>query len=216
MRMLLAAVLAFAFAPMAARAQTQTDSYAASLIAAAEAEDLFDIVPGEDQAGENLARVRHRASGLVCLFGPGRSNQLHVFPSLDRGEDVACDSTAIGEAQTIYATRYPGPTTLEDQLDGAVAAIRARIRNLQPMQATMDIVPEETALPDQLSARFTYAGPNGIARYTRVSVAMVDGWVIKLRYTADAPEQNSLAQQDLMASFIWFSTLERMTQAPKS
>jgi hypothetical protein len=220
MRMLLAALFTFALSPLSAQsayaqseAQDRAEAYAAELIADAEAADLFEILDSQE-----VAQVRHRASGLVCRFSPGRNNQLHVFQSLARGEDVACDSSAVGEAQTIYATRYPQPTTLADQLDGAVAAMRARMRGLQPMPAesAVDIVPDAGALPDQASARFTYPGRNGIARYTRVSVAIVDDWVIKLRYTADAPDQSSLTQQDLVASVLWLTTLNRLSQAPKT
>ncbi|RYG13123.1 MAG: hypothetical protein EON96_12985, partial [Caulobacteraceae bacterium] len=82
------------------------------LIAATHAPALFENV-----SSDGLARVRHKASGLVCSFLPGQSsNTLVVYPPgrLPFGDDVGCNADFGKVYLTYYATRYGAGYSAQD------------------------------------------------------------------------------------------------------
>jgi hypothetical protein len=176
--------LAFALLATPAFAQgTELDpraapgSVALGLIDNANAEGVFELVP------DGHATVRHVGSGMVCRFtDDGAGARIVVFPQLARGEDVACDSNAAGVAVTLYATRYPFETTLEDQLRGAEAAILQRFADAEPTQIGL----ARSSAPQRASAFFVIR--DGVRNFTSVHVARIGDWIIKQRYTVAAPD----------------------------
>ncbi|MBI1188051.1 MAG: hypothetical protein GC206_12115 [Alphaproteobacteria bacterium] len=204
--MLLAAVV------LASSAAAQdTGDPAAALIAREGVEDVFAPMEGDGET--SAVRVRHRGSGMVCVFYPPAPHRIVLFSGLPRGEDAACD-LRLGDAfVTLYATRYPEPTTNREQLDGARAQIEDRFRDatLTPIELQPDQAP---TTPESLSAGFLVAAPDAVPLFTWVSVAVVDGWTIKLRFSRPAPSDDARAQAERMADALWRRTLQDRAETP--
>jgi hypothetical protein len=133
MRSLACALVMFAAATPALAQTAPADQQAArDLIATAQADGVFEPLSSD----ANQIVVRHQRSGLVCRLAPGNTNRLVIFPQSARGEDVACDSHDTRQYVTIYATRYPFETNLEEQAAGAENAIRQRFPDAQPFAAS--------------------------------------------------------------------------------
>ncbi|MGE0046316.1 MAG: hypothetical protein AB7T08_11205, partial [Hyphomonadaceae bacterium] len=157
------------------------DSIDYGMIENAGADGVFESIP------DGQVSVRHVGSGMVCRF-EREGGRLILFPGLPRGEDVGCDHSGAGQFVTFYATRYPGGSTLESELASAVAAMQARYRQMEPRTLEVNVAPAGAVLPASRHARFLVTGPDGARMYTRVSVAIVRGWSIKMRFSALAPD----------------------------
>lgn len=157
-----------------------------AIIAEAKAADLF--VNTTDSA--TGIEILHPASGMTCRFVPNVENRIIVITQvLPRGEDVACDAPMGRTALTFYASRIPG-ATLDSELRGAVQAIKGRWGGAKPWKPsgrTQALIGKSekamAAQKDTRTAWFLVKDREG-PMITRVSVVVVDGWVIKMRATA--------------------------------
>ncbi len=186
-------------------------SHARTLIAEAGATGLFHAEPHD-----LMTAVRHEASGLRCLFDPARGGRIIVYPAhppLTRaGEDVACDAGVPMGAQTFYATRYAQPRTLDAAFADAVRALRTRHPDARPLETpALDIPAENLPRAAQRSADFMVRDTNGRENFTRVSLALVDGWEIKMRYTAPSAAANTSAEIAWLGALL---DMERQHAAP--
>lgn len=188
-----------AWAEPPAASEPRTAAIAQGLVDQAEAADLFEILPSD-----HSVVVRHTRSGLVCRMNPDATNRIIVFPQAARGEDVACDSTDGHESTTLYATRFSFDTTLEEQIQGAEAAIRHRF----PSARALASVPDDP--PTSRTAEFMITR-DGMQMYTRASVTLVNGWAIKLRYTEAAPDQAATDRARATAASIWRAAIAEVT-----
>jgi len=199
MRARFCALALLAFTTPAA-AQDLPAASAQRIIDEANAEGVFEVVEDEH------VTVRHPASGLQCTFflGDNSSGRLHLYENAQRGDDVSCEMRAPGETTSLYATRYPQGTSLREQLDGAEAAIRQRFRDARPhppgLTVTVDGQPQH-------EERHFFVTLDGQRHLTTVSIAIVGEWVIKLRYTATAPDEEMVRQRELMAGVLMSATL---------
>ena len=117
---------AAAAGPPAASAGSATPpaALAQQIIKAAGAGDLFMPV----DAGEE-ATIRHRRSGLVCVFFPGGDlNALHVTgkSGLPRGDDITCDTNIQNLNLYTFGAHYGPEVTVDSQmarLNGDVAKL---------------------------------------------------------------------------------------------
>jgi len=193
-------------APVAAQTpQRQAGASAAELIANAGADGVFEPLPVE-----NVVAVRHPRSGLVCRMASDYRSRLVIFPQAARGEDVACDSTGGGVTITLYATRYSIDAPLGLQMEGAVAAISSRFPGAAPYQPGVDI--QAAGAAEQQSAHFLIQRPTDRARlYSRVSIAVINGWSIKLRYSAEAPTDEAARTAADAADALWAATVRELT-----
>lgn len=181
--------------------QAAPGSIALELIANVDGEDVFESLPSEQ------IRIRHMRSGLICWFDPDEANRLLLFPSgLMRGEDVGCDTTNDDRSVTLYATRYPFATSLEEEIDGAARLIERRFADAEDYIAEAE-APAPAGFPQSAHARFAVTLPDGRPGLTRVSVAIVNGWVIKMRFTEAADSAKALHNADADASSVWGLTL---------
>jgi hypothetical protein len=204
MRRLLGA-LAFGLALMAQSAthaqQPDTSIAAQQLIAQSQAAGVFEALPSEDRIV-----VRHGRSGLVCRFEPDNRNRLLIFPQAARGEDVACDSTDGAETVTLYATRFSFEVTPQELIDGAVNAIHERF----PDARALPVSQEAPGVPPSHSAQFMVTR-DGAPMFTRVTIALVGQWAIKLRYTAPAGDGAAAQRGEATAIAIWNAALSELT-----
>lgn len=178
---------------------------AQELIAAANAEGVFEAVTAEPP----MIAVAHARSGMECRLAVDAENRLVLFEQAARGEDVACDSRGDRHWITLYATRYPFETTLEDQIEGATAAIHSRFADAAPYPSTMDVISE--GLPANRTAEF-FVTHDGVRHFTSVSVAQLGEWTLKQRFTAPAPDDASARQAELFAAVSFAAALTRMLE----
>lgn len=179
--LLLAATPALAQAPEPAATPEQVAAARAEadrLIAAAQAGDVFENI-----TVDRIPAVRHRQSGMRCLFEPGEAqNGLHVLESgMPRGEDAVCNGRTGGIQVTIYATRYPERYSAEAIRDDAARAILDRFPGARPFTGEYVEVSSE-GLPRQHVAAFE-ATVGGQPSLTVVHVAHHGDWSYKLRAT---------------------------------
>lgn len=133
-------------------------------------------------------------------------NRIIIFPDAARGEDIACESTNGSVNIRLYATRYSFRTTLDQQINGAVAVIRQTSPDAQDYLPT--IAQTFPGLPATRSAAFLLTRASDHAQmYSHVSVAVVSGWVYVLRYSAPAADASAAHQGEVAAHALWQSAL---------
>lgn len=183
-------------------------SIAIGMLERADAIGVFDIVHN------GQVSVRHLGSGLRCHFmRDGAGGRVMLFSGLPRGDDVACDMTDGRESITLYATRLPFPSTLEELLGGADAAIRSRFPNTQPYPATQGMAMDAITPPIRTS-QFLVWRADGVRMYTRVSIAQVGAWVIKQRYTVLASDDEAARQGEQASAMIFAGALGEIIAPP--
>lgn len=202
----LAALLA---APMAAAQDAPAEPPTAEQLAAASAEadnlilgsgapDLFVNV-----SSEGLAKVRHKASGLVCTFMPGaENNSLRLFESenVRRGDDVGCNADFGPLYLTYYATRYGTGYSAADSARDAGAAIRNRYPEARPYQGASATIQPPPGVGDLEYVGYMIGG-EAAPRYTHALTAKVGEWIFKQRMTADGGEDSVMSHQIMSAVF---------------
>ncbi len=191
-------------------------SIAIGMIEQAHGDGIFDLVH------DGGVTVRHTRSGLTCHFRRnGDGGQLIIFAppattpptpaaenTIPRGDDVACDMVEGDVHIRYFATRYPFGSTLEEQITGVESAIRRRNPEAvrYPGETTRNT---EDGLPVRRTTRFMIIG-NGVRTYTNASVARVGDWILKLRYTAPAPNDAAAAQADAAADMLFDGVLDEI------
>ncbi len=175
---------------------------ATGLIGDSDAEGVFEVYPAEHDEV-----VRHIRSGLICRMPETSANRLIIFPQAVRGEDVACETSDGHEVIRLFATRFSFQTTLQAQIDGATAVVMRQHPDARPFNASTAIA--ATGLPESRTTHFIVSN-NGVRSYTRVSIAIVHGWVIKLRYTAPAADDTAAREAAQLSGRYWAGVLGDM------
>lgn len=175
---------------------------ATGLIGDSNAEGVFEVYPSEHDVV-----VRHIRSGLICRMPENNANRLIIFPQAARGEDVACETTDGHETIRLFATRFPFATTLRAQIDGASAVITRQHPDARPFPFSTAIA--ATGLPESSSAHFIVTN-DGVRTYTRVSVAIIGEWVIKMRYTSPAADDTAAREAAQLSGRFWASVLQEL------
>ncbi len=217
-QLLLTLALAFGAAPAWAQGteeepQAAPGSIATGMIEAADADGIFDLVHN------GQVSVRHLGSGLRCDFNrDGGGGRIIVFGppagtppapnAIPRGDDVACDMTEGAVQIRTFATRYPFGSTLEEQITGVEAAIRRRDANAVHYDGPA-VRDTEDGLPLRRNTRFIITH-DGARLYTSASVARIGNWILKLRYTAPAPDDAAAAEADAAADLAFDGVLSQI------
>lgn len=196
--LLVCAALALASPVLAEEPQTGV-AVARALIASEGVEDLFEAVEDDN------VTVRHTPSRLTCHFyGNETVRRLIVFSGQPRGDDVGCALEREGQAITLYATRYAPAITAQQALADAEAGIRHRFADARPTPTLLHMTSD--GLPEPLMRHFliTLAGEQWI---TSAFVALSGDWVIKIRYTQRAADQDALRRAQLEANAVMMLAL---------
>lgn len=223
-QLLLTLALAVGAAPAFAQGtedapQAAPGSIGYGMIENADAEGIFELVHN------GQVTLRHTRSGLTCHFArDGGGGRLIIFapqidparpnepPAIPRGDDVACEMNE-GAAQVRYfATRYPFGSTLEEQIAGTEAAIRRRDAAASPYPGAATRSTDD-GLPLRRTTRFVVTH-DGVRTFTRASVARVGDWILKLRYSAPAPNDAAAAEADQMADSLFDGALREIISPP--
>ena len=215
MRTLTAAALLIA-APSLALAQPRAVPEGAAraegdaLLAQAKASDLFDNQTAPDSQD---IRLKHKASGLVCVFNAGEpANRVYVFGGGPRGDDIACATAGDVGERTLYASRTPG-RSLADAFAHDVAQVRKGHPDAadyaltpgtdSPVLAMLNIPP----MPPSKTARFI-----ADHRFTSVSSAVYKDWSLEFRFTC--PEETDDIAAATLQPTLWVSILAQISGAP--
>ena len=207
---LIALLVALPGAVLAQTVPGQAKAEGDALIAGARAGDLFDNL---SEADGGAIRLRHKASGLVCVFNAGdAANKLLVFDSATRGDEIACSTGGEAGERTLYLTRAPGRTLAQ-----AFTQDVAEVEKSHPGWAPYDL-PKGIDSP-QLQMLATPPMPaSRTARFivdhtfTSVSSAMVKDWALEYRFTC--PEEQQDAAAGTLQPTLWASILAQMSGAP--
>lgn len=190
-------------------AETLADASAEAdrLIASTGAVEFFENV-----SSGGMARVRHKASGLLCSFTPDLDrNTLALFgsPGVPRGDDVGCQAD-VGEVyMTFYATRYPGGMSAQDAADGADEAIRQRYPEARPYDGPIANAALEGA-SDQAAVRYSVMdGP--VPSSAHAITIKIGEWVFKQRLTHS--DESGMAAQ-VIAQASWSDVIRAALQGP--
>ena len=185
---------AFAQAPAPEPTTEQIEARAALIVANAGAGEFFVA-----ESHAPAVALRHARSGMLCRFGYAGNGSITIVPSsslgIPQGDDVACNQDTNLGSVTLYATRYPQNLSAEEVLQGAAAAVRMRFRNARELDpsALESLAPPNGAPPPASRTATFMIEDSGRILFTRISVFAANGWLYKLRFTADTPRANVLA-----------------------
>jgi hypothetical protein len=184
---------------------------AMALIAAAGAQGVF-----EAQGPATSPIVLHKPSGLRCHFdgNPEVGLSQDVLAILDipgpPGDNVACGRRFGGVGAIMFINKAPKAMAIGE----AFADAEADLKTLYPTAAAWPTVPKPLLpLPTKAPYKVAFYGvtQNGVKGYVRLSVALIDGWIVTHRVTA---AEAQAAMVDLSGE-IWFNAAirERFTPA---
>src|SRR3569623_1454576 len=176
---LAAALLASPALAQGARGEARSEGDA--LLFQAGASDIFDNISADD--GQDI-KLKHKASGLVCVFNLGQpANRIVLFESGAKGDDFACATGGEAGQRTLYASRTPGRT-----LDQAFAHDVDEVKKNHP-SAVAYALPPGTDSPILQMLDIPPMPPSKTARFivdhtfSSVSSAMVKDWSLEFRFT---------------------------------
>lgn len=209
MRLLLCALALSVIALAPAHADPPTGELNASagalasgMIGDANAEGVFEIVPDE-----HLVAVRHIRSGLVCRLDPNYGNRIVFYPQAARGEDVGCESrNDAGEVIKLIATRYSVEAQLDVQIQLTDDLIRRQFPDARALPASSQTIGSARSRTIQYMVT-----RDGVATYTRASIAVIGQWTYSLRYSVPAPNAAAAARAEQVSSALWSQTLGELT-----
>jgi hypothetical protein len=175
------------------------------LIASAHAGDLFENIT--DGA---IPALRHKASGLKCGFGPRPEiwdkDSVAVFSSgLPRGADVGCIVHFWDYVVSLDVSRQTKAPALDAMTAYYVKSILAQHPHATPYVGPY-VEPSgmKPGFPAFQSVRFSFDETGG-RQFSRLSVAVVKGWVIEERVTGpydDAQFGDLLATNQLLGAIV--------------
>ena len=155
---------------------------------------------------ETVAAVRHNATGLTCSFPLEGGGRVHVITDIfPWGDDVAC-TIPMGEVSVnLYATKRPG-MALASELGMASEVIKRRwpkARKHLPASAANPQV--QAPIGAAHATSWFTVKDKGRDSIARVSVAVVGGWVIRLRVTGPALDVGG--RTELLSDTLWQGAL---------
>ena len=186
-------------APNLAELSRQMDA----IIAASHARNAFT-----NDTTRGLPAARHKDSGLRCVFEKAAAgNEIVLIGSIDGGGGVGCLSRPAGFRQSLEAVRLGRNQTLDSVFEGSVRNItwERDARPHDPSTMTVRVEPGvgAKAPPKPRTAGYLVRKPEGEV-YSRVSVAIVGGWVIRQSFEAPADRAEEAA---LLADVVMSTTL---------
>lgn len=193
---------------MAKLTPEQARAEADRLIADAHAEGVFENVTKGD-----TPEVRHRLSGFVCGFEPGQpDNAIRILPRQPRGTDVACDTREVFGIMSFFVTLMPPGATVQDAFKLCLVDIVHSHPGVALAKGNFPTInakpgPGAPPPPPRLTARLTYTDA-GRKVFSRVSVAMVNGWMIEQRLTA--PMDDKVVAADMLGEMLITLSVNRM------
>jgi hypothetical protein len=175
-------------------------------------EKLVAETPGGSEVFSVLedGSVKHLQSGMVCpaAFPNVGFSRLVIFPSSEKGADVACDyirGNVNGGAYaklTIYATKASPDTTLDSAFAGYQREIAAAYKKFQVLGPALRAEDKSGKLPPSRSEQYL-VNFNQRDLTSDLIVAVNAGWVIEVRSTyEDGPDIVSVDKDSAQAAAV--------------
>jgi hypothetical protein len=183
----------------------QAKAYADDLIRKSGAADLF-----ENATTGPRPLVRHKASGLLCAFVEDSNNEIQLYDGGPRGSDVGCMSHAQGALLSMYAWRPPAPMTLDQAYAKYMGEIRRDHAPVKTLKEGLEPPPAGSKVPPLRNGLFEL-NMNGKTANSRLSVAVVNGWVVEQRLTSPPIFADRL---DKMGETVMRQTVTAMVDHP--
>ncbi|MGZ3276710.1 MAG: hypothetical protein ACXU82_01400 [Caulobacteraceae bacterium] len=147
--------------------------------AASEAQRLLQGAanPGDfaDLTANGLTSLKHKPSGLVCLFGPeSRGNSLRASPG-----GLICETASASEIDTLDAFHMAKAS--EDDVQEAVGRAMGPFKGAQPASGFADLKSDRPSAPPHVSRRFFAASGGGEQLFVRVAYSQVGDWFVLQR-----------------------------------
>lgn len=157
---------------------------------------------------KDFPAVRHTASGLRCLFQPGRSDNAIVWigPTAGKG-GVACRSRPVGLSQTLEAIQLAPGETLDSVFQKSVVNITSQQPEARAYAGggiSVRVAPSSGLAPAEPKTAGYLVSRDGQEVFSRVSVALVNGWIIRQQFEAPAAHAD---QAELLAGVVMSTTL---------
>ena len=133
--------------------------------------------PGDfaDLTANGLTILKHRPSGLICLFGPeSRGNSLHASP-----EGLICETASASEIDTLDAFRMAKAS--EADVQEAMGRAMGPFKGAQPASGFTDSRSDRPSAPPHVSRRFFAASGGGEQLFVRVAYSQVGDWFVLQR-----------------------------------
>jgi hypothetical protein len=163
--------------PPSPEAVAKAREYGDALIAAANVGDLFENVTTADHAV-----LRHRQSGLECNFNGTPGERITVFPSqFPRGDDVGCAIQWLGFTTSLDITRFPTLMTTDEATTKYVGEVTRAHPEAKPYTGKGVSLQTRDGKPLPCRTVKFVLNMNGKTVFSRLSVAVVNGWVIEER-----------------------------------
>jgi hypothetical protein len=162
------------------------------IIAAASAGDSFENLTSSD-----TPLVRHKASGLTCVFNiDDPRDKIHFYPATEggppHGDDVGCASWWGSTFVSTIATRYPQQYSAPQLFATAISDIQRSWENVKAFEDSFQISTIR-GQEEPLMAAFS-AEREGRPRTTLVVLRNIGAWSFKVRATGepDNPEVTTI------------------------
>lgn len=157
---------------------------------------------------KDFPAVRHTASGLRCLFQPGRSDNAIIWIGSITGRGgMGCMSRPVGLHQTLEAIRLAPGETLDSVFDTSVLTITAEQPDARAYAGgglSVRVAPASGVVVAEPRTAGYFVRRDGQAVFSRVSVALVDGWIIRQQFEAPAAQAD---EAELLAGVVMSTTL---------
>lgn len=157
---------------------------------------------------KDFPAVRHTASGLRCLFQPGRADNVIVWIGSNAGGGgVGCSSRPVGFRQTLEAIQLAPGDTLDSVFEKSVLNITSQqpdARAYEGSPFSVRVAPSAGSAPAEPRTAGYFVTREGQEVFSRVSVAVVDGWIIRQQFEAPASRAD---EAELLAGVVMSTTL---------
>jgi hypothetical protein len=177
-----------------AEARAEADT----ILAAADAGDVFENV----SADGGLA-LKHKMSGVVCIFNHGSPlNKVMIFHD-PRGTSVGCNTSQGSHSLSLFIDRVPSPPPALEKVASLIAGqIQRRYPDAQRSTNVLTASGKDAAgndLPPHIAFVYTRASSHGPME-EREALGYVGEWFLQQRITE--PEANGMAA-DLLNEIVF-------------
>lgn len=148
--------------------------------------------PGDftDLSAGGLTSLKHKPSGLVCMFGSDpEGNSLRASP-----EGVICQTQSASQIDTLEA--FHAAASSDDEVQGAVGRAMGQFgSSARPVSGFTDSKSDRPNAPGHASRRFVATTQDGQQLFLRIAYSQVGDWFVLQRVIA-APGAAQLADAD--------------------
>lgn len=184
------------------------------LLAQAGATNLFTNETGSDNTA--AIRLRHNASGVLCVFNPGKPlNGVSVSPTPVRGDDVGCTSENITGIRSTFITKTTEglPTLVAKEVAPMIQRYKGQFKG----NVDINLEYKTTLVPlGQEPRKGATVGFQTNNTYERAVFFRTGDWVVEARFTAPPQMARNPSVLDESAVIYIFERERHLSNLPRS